>query len=108
MESRNSLHLSTHESFLLIARGFLLSIGLNESIEDRNAFVQSSLSPKLEFVEENNGMAKYKVNKRDIDLGELLQKIIQLQKEEVVMSWSVAQSSLDDVFLKVCMHHERL
>ena len=53
-------------------------------------------------------MTKYKVDKRDVDLGELLQKIIQLQKEEVVMSWSVAQSSLDDVFLKVCMHHERL
>ena len=85
-----------------------MSIGLNESVEDHQSFVQSTLSSKLEYVEESNGMEKYKVDKKDIDLGELLQKIIQLQKEEIVTSWSVAQSSLDDVFLKVCRHHERL
>ena len=77
-------------------------------MEDHQSFVQSTLSPKLEYVEESNGMEKYKVDKKDVDLGELLQKIIQLQKEEIVTSWSVAQSSLDDVFLKVCRHHERL
>lgn len=85
-----------------------MSIGLNESVEDHQSFVQSTLSSKLEYVEESNGMEKYKVDKKDVDLGELLQKIIQLQKEENVTSWSVAQSSLDDVFLKVCRHHERL
>lgn len=85
-----------------------MSIGLNESVEDHQSFVQSTLSSKLEYVEESNGMEKYKVDKKDVDLGELLQKIIQLQKEEIVTSWSVAQSSLDDVFLKVCRHHERL
>ena len=88
-------------------RGFLLSFAFNQSISDKDAFVKSSLSPYLEFVEEKYGMSTYKVDKKMVDLGEILKKITNLQDKGVILKWSVAQSSLDDVFLKLCRDHER-
>lgn len=61
----------------------------------------------MEFVEEKYGMSTYKVDKKMVDLGEILKKITNLQDKGVILKWSVAQSSLDDVFLKLCRDHER-
>lgn len=43
----------------------------------------------------------------DIDLAKLLSKIYALQEMEMILQWSISQSSLDDVFLRVCNDHER-
>lgn len=88
-------------------RGFLLSLALAEEVKDKEAFVKTNLSAKLEYVEDKYGMSTYKVDKKEVDLGELLQTITKLQDQEVITKWSVSQSSLDDVFIRVCQAHER-
>lgn len=42
-----------------------------------------------------------------IDLGRMLSKIYSLQEKELILQWSISQSSLEDVFIRVCQHHER-
>ena len=43
----------------------------------------------------------------EVDLGVILGKITRLQANGVITKWSVCQSSLDDVFLRLCKEHER-
>lgn len=98
-------------------RGFLLSFAFCSAVTDEQAYMKTQIDAHLEFVEKKLDMSVYKVDKvregklvhvqNEVDLGVILGKITRLQANGVITKWSVCQSSLDDVFLRLCKEHER-
>ena len=85
-------------------RGLMFSVLLIPSITNVVEYVQTTISPDLEFLEERSHMSTFTISKDKVDLKTLLQHVIDLQHKKILIRWSISQSSLNDVFVRVCKH----
>ena len=88
-------------------KGFLLSIALNDSISDVNGYVKANICPQAEFLEVKLNIHTFTILKEKVDLSNLILQIMKLQKDKIVTYWSVNESSLSDVFERICKTDEQ-
>lgn len=85
-------------------RGLIFSVLLDPSITDVTEYVKTVISPHLEFLEERSHMSTFTIPKDKVDLRVLLHHVMNLQQKKILLRWSISQSSLNDVFVRVCKH----
>ena len=88
-------------------KGFLLSIALNDSISDVCGYVKIHICPQAEFLEVKLNIHTFTILKEKVDLSNLILQIMKLQKDKIVTYWSVNESSLSDVFERICKTDEQ-
>ena len=88
-------------------KGFLLSIALNDSISDVCGYVKTHICPQAEFLEVKLNIHTFTILKEKVDLSNLILQIMKLQKDKIVTYWSVNESSLSDVFERICKTDEQ-
>ena len=62
---------------------------------------------QMEFLEENFNVYSFTVAKEKVDLTHVLVTVMKLHKTGVITRWSISESSLDDVFQRICMKEEQ-
>ena len=87
-------------------RGLMFSVKLNEAIPNVVEYVKMNICNDLEFVEERSFISTFAIAKEKVNLDDFLSRISSLQQKKILLFWSLSQSSLNDVFLRVCRGEE--
>ena len=87
-------------------RGLMLSVNLDPSILNVSEFMKMNVSKDLELVETRGSVATFTIDKEKVDLDHFLRCISTLQQKRLLIRWNLSQSSLDDVFLRVCRYED--
>ena len=87
-------------------RGLMLSVNLDPSILNVSEFMKMNVSKDLELVETRGSVATFTIDKEKVDLDHFLRCISTFQQKRLLIRWNLSQSSLDDVFLRVCRHED--
>ena len=88
-------------------RGLLFSVSFVGSVPNVVEYVHTSICNAMEFTEENFGVYTFTVAKEKVDLSQVLIAVMDLHKKGLITRWSICESSLDDVFQKICAKEER-
>ena len=88
-------------------KGLLFSVALADPERDVTDFVRTAICKDMEFLEENFNVYSFTVAKEKVDLSHVLVTVMNLHKKGVVTRWSISESSLDDVFQRICMKEEK-
>lgn len=88
-------------------KGLLFSVSLADPERDVKDFVRTAICGEMEFLEENFNVYSFTVAKEKVDLTYVLVTVMKLHKTGVITRWSISESSLDDVFQRICMKEEQ-
>lgn len=87
-------------------RGLIFSVKLDDAIPNVVEYVKANICGDLEFVDERSRISTFAIPKEKVNLEEFLRHISSLQQKKILLFWSLSQSSLNDVFLRVCSKEE--
>lgn len=87
-------------------RGLIFSVKLDDAIPNVVEYVKANICGDLEFVDERSRISTFAIPKEKVNLEEFLRHISSLQQKKILLFWSLSQSSLNDVFLRVCNKEE--
>ena len=88
-------------------KGFLLSLSLIPEITNVVEYVKTKICRNVEYLETKANIYSFTIVKDRVDLSELLVTIMELQWSNIITYWSINESSLSDVFEKICKLHEQ-
>lgn len=87
-------------------KGFLFSVAFDSCVENPIEYVKTQLSNNLELIESKYNCMVFTVEKTKIDFSSFLLKVMNLQKKRIIKQWSINESSLSDVFERICRKYE--
>lgn len=88
-------------------KGFLLSLSLAPEITNVVEYVKFKIYRDVEFLETKTNIYSFTIMKDRVDLSKLLVTIMDMQRSNIITYWSINESSLSDVFEKICKSEEQ-
>ena len=88
-------------------KGFLLLLSFAPEIRNAVEYVKFKIFPDVEFLETKANIYSFTIMKDRADLSKLLVTIMDMQRSNIITYWSINESSLSDVFEKICKVEEQ-
>ena len=89
----------------MFGKGFLLLLSFAPEIRNAVEYVKFKICPDVEFLETK--AYSFTIMKDRVDLSKLLVTIMDMQRSNIITYWSINESSLSDVFVKICKVEEQ-
>lgn len=90
----------------LYGKGFLFTVTFDSCVNDPIEYVKIHISSHMELLETKFNSLVFAVEKEKIDFSQFLLQILNLQKKHIIHKWSINESSLSDVFERICRKYE--
>ena len=87
-------------------KGFLFSVSYYPCVSDAVEYSKTYICNELELVEQKFDSTVFAVGKDKVDFSQFLIRIMELEKKQIIKKWSISESSMTDVFERICRKFE--